>query len=186
MVIEMNEDIEKYEETVVMGLTARQAIFSFLSLMVGAGIILFLYFCVGIGIMVSCYIAIPFVMPIALMGFYKYNGMNFFQFFSRFIASFRLSKPLLYQSTENMKEYEKLMIQPEDKKKIRQVKEKKVQKKMNKKKFLGTFLVILVLAVLVLGVYEYRKYGIIRGVAIQEIFDWVCLTVEGIINGCKI
>lgn len=43
MVIEVNKDIDRYKETVVMGLTARQLVFSIASVVVGGGIVLLLY-----------------------------------------------------------------------------------------------------------------------------------------------
>ena len=38
MVIEVNKDIDRYQESVAMGLTARQLIFSIASVVVGGGI----------------------------------------------------------------------------------------------------------------------------------------------------
>ena len=43
MVIEVNKDIDRYQESVAMGLTARQLIFSIASVIVGGGIVLLLY-----------------------------------------------------------------------------------------------------------------------------------------------
>ena len=43
MVIEVNKDIDRYHESVAMGLTARQLIFSVASVVVGGGIVLLLY-----------------------------------------------------------------------------------------------------------------------------------------------
>ena len=40
MVIEVNKDIDRYQESVAMGLTARQFIFSIASVVVGGGIVL--------------------------------------------------------------------------------------------------------------------------------------------------
>ena len=45
MVIEVNKDIDRYKETVVMGLTARQLVFSIASVVVGGGIVLLLQIC---------------------------------------------------------------------------------------------------------------------------------------------
>ena len=42
MVIEVNKDIDRYQESVAMGLTARQLIFSIASVVVGGGIVLLL------------------------------------------------------------------------------------------------------------------------------------------------
>lgn len=103
MIIKMNEDVESYQETVALGLTGKQLIFSAVAVLTGAGIVLCLF--QKIGIMASCYLATPFVIPIALMGFYEYNGMNFFRFFLKFLRSFRAAKPLLYSSTERKRDY---------------------------------------------------------------------------------
>lgn len=77
MVIDINKNIDNYKETVVLGLTAKQLIYSVLSVAVGGGIVLLLY--QKAGLTVSAYIAIPAVTPIALSGFYSYNGMGFME-----------------------------------------------------------------------------------------------------------
>ena len=59
MVIEVNKDIDRYQESVAMGLTARQLIFSIASVVVGGGIVLLLY--KYIGLTGSAYVAIPCV-----------------------------------------------------------------------------------------------------------------------------
>ena len=98
MVIEINKDIQKYKETVVMGLTAKQLIFSVASVLAGGAIVLLLY--KHIGLTVSAYIAIPVVAPIALSGFYSYNGMSFMEM-TRLKLHFLMSNhALLYRSTE--------------------------------------------------------------------------------------
>lgn len=98
MVIEINKDIDRYKETVVMGLTARQLIFSVLSVAVGGGIVLFFYPLVGLT--PSVYIAIPAVAPVALGGFYSYNGMNFYEYMGRKLKMLFANRPLAYVSTE--------------------------------------------------------------------------------------
>ena len=77
MVIDINKNIDNYKETVVLGLTAKQLIYSVLSVAVGGGIVLLLY--QKAGLTVSAYIAVPAVTPIALSGFYSYNGMGFME-----------------------------------------------------------------------------------------------------------
>ena len=57
MVIEVNKDIDNYQETVVMGLTAKQLIYSIASVAVGGGLILLLY--KYIGLTGAAYVAIP-------------------------------------------------------------------------------------------------------------------------------
>lgn len=74
MDIDLSEDLQYYKESFVLGLTVKQAIFSFLALGVGTGIVLLLY--KKIGITLSCYVATPFVVPLALTGFYNYHGLT--------------------------------------------------------------------------------------------------------------
>lgn len=69
MVIEVNKDIDRYKESVVLGLTARQLIYSIVSVVIGGGIVLLVY--PYVGLTTSAYIAIPVVAPIALTGFYS-------------------------------------------------------------------------------------------------------------------
>ena len=64
VVIEINKDVDHYYESVAMGLTAKQLIFSIASVIVGVGIVLLLY--KYIGLTGSAYVAIPCVAPIAL------------------------------------------------------------------------------------------------------------------------
>lgn len=98
MIIEISKDIDNYKETVALGLTARQLIFSVLSVAVGAGIILLLY---GfIGLTASVYVALPIVAPIALGGFYTFNGMSFYEVMKRKINIIFMNRPLVYGSTE--------------------------------------------------------------------------------------
>ncbi|TGX98840.1 PrgI family protein [Hominisplanchenecus murintestinalis] len=102
MIIEVNKDIDRYKESVCLGLTARQLIFSIASVVVGGGIVLLLYRYVELT--VSAYIAIPAVAPIALSGFYSYNGMTFMQMMKQKIHFAFRNKPLAYISTEGEQE----------------------------------------------------------------------------------
>lgn len=77
MVIEINKNIDSYKESVALGLTAKQLLYSALSIAVGGGIVLLSYQYVGLT--ASAYIAIPLVAPIAMTGFYSYHGMTFME-----------------------------------------------------------------------------------------------------------
>lgn len=99
MVIEINKDIDRYQESVALGLNAKQLIFSAASLISGAGVVLLLYR--YIGLTGSAYVAVPIVAPIALGGFYSYNGMSFYDVMSRKIHMMFGNKALVYISTEN-------------------------------------------------------------------------------------
>ena len=105
MIVEINKDLEKYKESVAMGLTAKQLIFSIASLVVGGGLILLRYPYVGLTIAV--YISIPVVAPIALGGFYTYQGMSFYEVMRRRMHFMFRNKPLTYVSTESVAEIEK-------------------------------------------------------------------------------
>ena len=98
MVIEINKDIESYQESVVMGLSGKQFLFSIASVLVGGTLIVFLYPYVGLTLAV--YIAIPVVAPIALGGFYTFNGMNFYEYVKRKIHFAFLNRAYGYESTE--------------------------------------------------------------------------------------
>lgn len=98
MVIEINKDIDRYKESVVMGLTAKQLIFSVASVVAGGSIVLLLYR--YIGLTPSVYVAIPVVAPIALGGFYSFNGMSFYEVMGRKMRMLFANHPLTYVSTE--------------------------------------------------------------------------------------
>ena len=98
MVIEINKDIDRYQESVAMGLTAKQLMFSIASVAVGGGLVFLLYR--YIGLTASAYVAIPVVAPIALGGFYSYNGMSFYEVMSRKFHYMFANRTLTYVSTE--------------------------------------------------------------------------------------
>ena len=96
MIIEINKDIEKYQESVAMGLSAKQLAYSILALGSGCIIVFLLY--EKIGLTFSCYVAVPIVAPVALCGFYSYNGMGFREVFTRYMRSIFRNKALVFQS----------------------------------------------------------------------------------------
>ena len=109
MIIEINKDIDRYKETVIMGLTARQLIFSVLSVLVGGGVVLLLY--PLIGLTASVYVAIPAVAPVALGGFYSFNGMNFYEYMGRKLKMLFAKDQLTYLSSEGEGVLEELQIE---------------------------------------------------------------------------
>ena len=118
MVIEINKDIDRYQESVAMGLTAKQLIFSIASVAVGGGLVFLLYR--YIGLTASAYVAIPVVAPIALGGFYSYNGMSFYEMMSKKFYYMFANKALTYVSTEGepaIKAYEMELINAQKSKK---------------------------------------------------------------------
>ena len=98
MVIEINKNIDNYKESVVLGLSARQLVYSVLSVVVGGGIVLLLYR--HVGLTVSTYIAIPVVAPIAMTGFYSYHGMTFLEMMKLKLHFAFANRTYTYVSTE--------------------------------------------------------------------------------------
>lgn len=98
MVIEINKNIDNYKESVVLGLSARQLVYSVLSVVAGGGIVLLLYR--HVGLTVSTYIAIPVVVPIAMTGFYSYHGMTFMEMMKLKMHFAFANRTYTYVSTE--------------------------------------------------------------------------------------
>ena len=121
MEIELSEDLQHYKESLVLGLTAKQFLFSALALGVGTGIVLLLY--EKIGITLSCYVATPFVVPLALTGFYNYHGLTFWQFAGKMIYFSFFNRPLVYGSTESVQELKQIYME------TRQEEEREVQQR---------------------------------------------------------
>ena len=128
MNIEINKDIEKYKETVVMGLTAKQLIFSIISVAVGAGIVLLTY--KHVGLTLSAYIAIPVVAPITINGFYTYQGMTFRELLIRKMKLIFCNPRLGYVSMESEQTIQMIRKDEEMKRKL----EEKTSKKRKKRK----------------------------------------------------
>lgn len=132
MNIEINKDIEKYKETVVMGLTAKQLVFSIISVVFGAGIVLATYKYVGLT--ASAYIAIPVVAPIAINGFYTYQGMTFRELFIRKMNLIFRNPRLGYVSKESEQTIKQLRKDEEMKRKLDEKKKRKKKPKAERKK----------------------------------------------------
>lgn len=106
MIIEINKDIDKYQESVAMGFTARQLVYSIAAVLIGGAIVLLTY--KHVGLTLSAYIAIPVVAPIALGGFYTFQEMSFFEVMKRRFHFMFGNKELTYVSTERKSEIKKL------------------------------------------------------------------------------
>ena len=131
MNIAINKDVEKYQESVVLGLTARQLIYSIVSVVIGASIVLLSYRYVGLT--VSVYIAIPVIAPIAMNGFYNYQGMSFTQMFVKKLKCVFANKELLYESQESEKTIRQYKLEEERKAMAEKKKKKGMIKNENTK-----------------------------------------------------
>lgn len=148
MIIEVNKDIDNYKESVVLGLTARQLLYSALSVIVGGGIVLLLY--KHIGLTASTYVAIPAVAPIALTGFYSYNGMTFMEMVRRKLYFAFKSPTLTYVSTEGEQVIRDIRMQEEvqaKNKKQSNITNSKDDFQKAKKQMLLTFVLLLLVVI---------------------------------------
>ena len=127
MDIELSEDLQNYKASLVLGLTVKQAFYSLLALGTGTAIVLLLYN--KIGVTLSCYVATPFVVPLALTGFYNYHGLTFWQFASRMIRYSFYNRPLVYSSTESVIELRQVFLEDAQEKKSIQEKAANEKKK---------------------------------------------------------
>ncbi len=115
MVIEINKDIDRYQESVALGLTAKQLVFSIASVAVGGAIVFLVY--PYIGLTGAAYVAIPCVAPIALGGFYSFNGMDFYEYMGKKLKFMFGNRTLTYVSTEGEPAIKKLELEQNVKKK---------------------------------------------------------------------
>ncbi len=132
LIIEINKDIEKYQESVAMGLTAKQLVYSILALSSGCLIVFLLY--EKIGLTFSCYVAVPIVAPIALCGFYSYNGMGFREVFTRYMRSIFRNKTLVFRSSSYREMVSEIKEREEAKKRAAVRKTKEERKRMRREK----------------------------------------------------
>ena len=131
MEIDMNRDLERFKESVFLGLSLRQLIYSILALAVGAVVVLLVY--PYVGLTMSAYIAVPVVAPVALTGFYSYHGMSFTEKMKLKIHFMFRHPPLTYVSTEDPIEIDRLVNEEEAAKKLSQKKNRMKKHKKQKK-----------------------------------------------------
>ena len=151
MSVEINKDIDDFQESVVLGLTAKQLAASVLSVLVG-GVIVFLTY-KKVGLTVSAYIAIPVVAPIALSGFYSFNGMSFMQMMKKKIQFMFKAKPLVYKSTESVDELKQTAAKvEEEKRKVEAETDKKDEFTRTKKKMIRILVISIMSALVAIGI----------------------------------
>lgn len=85
MEIKINKEIREYTESLFFGLSLRQCVFSLLSI----GVAVAIYFLLRntFGIATLSWLCIVATFPFALLGFFKYQGLNAEQFIWAFIKS---------------------------------------------------------------------------------------------------
>lgn len=113
--VNINQDVEQYQESVAFGLNARQTVAALLAILVGAGITCLLYFRFGISMQLSIYAALPFCIPIMLPVMGKQYGLTVTE---RIRQSNRKKRILTYSAMPEIKGQMKSKQdrQPEDRK----------------------------------------------------------------------
>ena len=127
MEVKINKEIQNYTESIVLGLSLRQCIFSIVACVVAIG--LYFLFINKLGLELTSWICMLGAAPFAALGFIKYQGMNTEEILRNAWRSFLLSQQKLIYKPHNVY-YEFLKEKIEDNKR-RSINDKKFRK--NKK-----------------------------------------------------
>ena len=128
---------------------------SVLSILVGGTIVVLTY--KKVGFTLSAYIAIPIVAPIALSGFYSFNGMSFVQMMKKRIKFMFKVKPLVYKSTENVKELKDIAdVMEEENQKSKNNEDINIKK--TKQRMIRILVISIVFALTAIGIAYGCKY----------------------------
>lgn len=96
--ININKDVEQYQESVLAGFNASQIIYLGLGGLAFGGSFALLHYTLSIPMMLCVYISIVPCAPFILMGFGAKNGMSFFERMKKMLG--RKKEPLWFLSTE--------------------------------------------------------------------------------------
>lgn len=102
--ININRDVEQYQESVFFGLNGKQAGTVLLTLAAGVGITCLLYFGIGLSMQVSIYVSLPVCVPIMLPALGKQYGLTVTE---RIMQSNKRRRVLSYASVPMPKEQQK-------------------------------------------------------------------------------
>jgi len=132
MTIQINKNLDNYKEKVVFGLTAKQLI----HVIIVAGICIGI--CLGlhrfIGIMGAAWLCFPIAAPIALNGFYEWNGLSFSESMKLRFMYMLKNRPLRYDSeTESEEVIRRYRLEEEATKRAQEKKDKRKSKKQKNK-----------------------------------------------------
>ena len=97
LTIDICNNVEQYEESVVAGFNLKKTLYIGASVLVGAACIAVFYFVFHINILISVYMMMPFVAPIVIKGFYR-DGKG--SLLKELLNLRSKSKPLVFRSTE--------------------------------------------------------------------------------------
>lgn len=101
MEIKVNREIRQYTESLFLGLSLRQLIFSVLAIIVAVAV----YFLLGsvVGVETRSWLCVLCAVPFAALGFVSYNGMTAEKLFMAIIKYLITPKALKYE-TDNLYE----------------------------------------------------------------------------------
>lgn len=99
MEIKINREVRDYKESIFFGLSLRQ----FICVIISCGLAVLIYFLFRdkLGLEITSWLCIIAAIPFILIGFVKYNGMNFEYIVIEFIYSKFLVPSKLYFSSDN-------------------------------------------------------------------------------------
>ena len=132
MEIDMNRDLERFKESIFMGLSLKQLLYSIMALAAGAAVVLIIY--PYVGLTMAAYVAVPVVAPIALTGFYSYHGMTFMEKMKLKFHFMFHRRALTYLSTEGPEEIDRLLDEFEARERAIRKQQKKHKRKHQKKR----------------------------------------------------
>lgn len=101
MEIKVNREIRQYTESLFLGLSLRQLIFSALAILVAVAV----YFLLGgiVGVETRSWLCVLCAAPFAAVGFVSYNGMTAEKLFMAIVKYLITPKALIYE-TDNLYE----------------------------------------------------------------------------------
>ena len=142
MKIDINKDFEEaFPNEVFSGFTLGQCMAAAAGMMLSFGAAFLLWRLLGIPIVECTYIAIPLMVPVCAIGFFKYQGQSLAGIIREFFYS-RHTEKLAYSAGEYQRRCRRIFsagrspeIRPgKDRKKQREKKQKRRNKQMNKGK----------------------------------------------------
>ncbi|MGN0141695.1 MAG: PrgI family protein [Roseburia sp.] len=93
--ININRDVEQYQESIAFGLNGKQFLAAVGTLIVGVSIVCILYFGAGLSMDISIYAAIPFCIPLMLPVLKNRDGVSMLE---QMKMSGRKKRILLYRA----------------------------------------------------------------------------------------
>lgn len=107
MKIDINKDFEEKYKNTYKGLTGGEAATAAVALVIAGITAWMVWFHFGLPINVSVYLGIPVMVPVILLGIFKYQGMSLPELIKEFLYSVR-TKELPYEAEEYNESYRRV------------------------------------------------------------------------------